>query len=119
MLGFLNRLFVLMVGHAVADFALQPDAMARGKNRHQRTVPPPGASYQATWFYWLSAHGLIHGGAVALATGSPLLGALESACHIAIDFGKCENWYGIHRDQTMHLVCKLAWCLLVRKQYDD
>lgn len=102
-------LFWLLVGHAVADFALQIDSMARGKNRHRKTEPPPGAKYQACWFYWLSAHSLIHGGAVALVTGSVALGCAETVAHWLTDFGKCENWYGIHVDQAIHVACKVLW----------
>lgn len=107
--GNVVELFLLFVGHALADFALQSSDMAKGKNRNRRTEPPPGARYQPTWYYWLSAHGLIHGGMVYLVTGSVLLGALETLAHMAIDFGKCENWYGIHTDQGLHIACKFLW----------
>ncbi len=99
-------LWWLLVGHAVADFALQIDSMARGKNRHRKPE-------QTVWPYWLTSHALIHGGAVALATGVPALGALEAVSHWLIDFGKCENWYGIHTDQALHVWCKVAWWALI------
>ena len=105
--------FWLLVGHALADFSLQSDAMANGKNRHYRTTPPPGAKYQATWFYWLTSHSLIHGGAVALVTGVWWLGVAETIVHWFIDFAKCENWTGIHRDQGLHVICKLVWWMLL------
>ncbi len=103
----------LIVGHALADFALQSDSMARGKNRHREPVGvPPGQTPQTIWPYWLTAHALIHGGVVALVTGRWELGLAEAVLHWLIDFGKCENWYGIHEDQSMHLVCKCAWWAL-------
>lgn len=105
----LARLWWLVVGHALADFVLQSDTMAKGKNRHRRTDPPPGARYQPTWGYWLTAHALIHGGVVAVVTGSVGLGLAEAVAHWLIDFGKCENWYGIHADQGAHGLCKLVW----------
>ena len=101
--------FWLLVGHAVADFPLQAGPMAVEKCRRsasdlQRTVP---------WFYWLSAHALIHGGAVFFVTGSLFLGTLETVVHWLIDFAKCEGWFGIHVDQALHVGCKVLWCVLV------
>lgn len=105
----------LLMGHALADFALQSDSMARGKNRNRKpdmSVVPPGQSYQPSWFYWLTAHALIHGMVVWLITGNIYFGLGESVAHWVIDFGKCESWYGIHTDQAMHIIWKVAWSLL-------
>jgi hypothetical protein len=105
----------LMMGHALADFALQSDAMAKGKNRNRVIDPssiPVGQKMQVSWFYWLTSHALIHGMLVWLITGSISLGVLESVCHWLIDFGKCDNKYGIHMDQFLHALCKLMWCIL-------
>jgi hypothetical protein len=101
--------FWLLVGHAVADFPLQAGPMAVEKCRRsasdlQRTVP---------WFYWLTAHALIHGGAVFLATQSLFLGLLETVVHWLIDFAKCEGLFGIHTDQVLHVGCKVLWCVLI------
>lgn len=111
-MGFFVTLWWLVVGHALADFVLQTDTMAKGKNRHNHTTPPPGARMQPTWFYWLTSHALIHGGMVALVTGHVWLGVAEAICHWCCDFGKCENWYGIHEDQSFHLFCKLLWAIV-------
>lgn len=103
-------LWWLIVGHAIMDFWAQSDALAQMKNRHRpNTRFPPGQKPQIMWPYALGAHALHHGAAVALITGSVWLGAAEAVCHAAIDFGKCENWYGIHVDQAAHLICKLLW----------
>lgn len=102
---------LLLAGHALADFALQGEAMAKGKNRHNRTTPPPGAKYQPSWQYWLSAHALIHGAVVYFITGLFVLLILEAVYHWLIDFFKCENYYGIHTDQALHAFCKLAWAV--------
>ena len=101
--------FALLVGHAVCDYPLQAGPMAAEKCRRsatdlQRSVP---------WYYWLSAHALIHGGAVGLITGSLFLGLLETVVHWFIDFGKCEDWYGIHVDQALHVGCKVVWCVFL------
>ena len=106
-------IFWILVAHAVADFSLQTDAMAKGKNRNNKTTPPPGAKYTPCWPYWLSAHALIHGGAVAMVLDWRC-GALEVAAHWLIDFGKCDNRYGVHTDQFLHLLFKvgLLWLYL-------
>lgn len=105
--------FGLLCGHAVADFALQPDAMAHGKNRHNRGEVPPGATYTPCWAYWLTAHSLTHGTAVWLITGVWWLGLAETAVHWCIDFAKCENWTGVHADQALHVACKVAWVVIL------
>jgi hypothetical protein len=106
-------LLKLIMGHAIADFALQSDSMAKGKNRNVTpTYIPPGQKLQICWPYWLCAHGLIHGAMVTIVMGSVWLGLAEAVFHSAIDFGKCENCYGIHQDQALHMVCKVFWCFL-------
>jgi|SRR5271165_3728317 len=99
-------LWWLIVGHALADFVLQGEVMALGKNRNlpSRTGVP--------WFYWLGAHALVQGGAVAIVLDSPALGLAEAIAHWTIDFGKCDEWYGFNTDQILHGVCKLAWVLI-------
>ena len=106
----------LIVGHAVMDFWAQSDALAQMKNRNRpNTRAPFGQTPQVMWPYALTAHALHHGMAVAVITGSVSLGMAETISHWLIDFGKCENWYGIHLDQAMHCVCKVAWVLLMGK----
>lgn len=112
-MSFPALLFALICSHAICDFALQSDAMAKGKNRHNHATPPPGAKFQPSWGYWLSAHALIHGAGVALVTGVWWLGLAEASCHALIDFNKCENRIGINADQTLHVACKIAWALIV------
>ncbi len=107
--------FMLIAGHALADFALQVDTMAKGKNRNRpvdMSVVPPGQTYTPTWAYWLGSHALIHGLVVSLITGIWWLGLAETVLHFVIDFAKCENWTGIHADQALHVFCKVAWVLV-------
>jgi hypothetical protein len=101
----LSLLFLLVAAHAVMDFPLQGDMVATQKSRHsthaiQQHVP---------WLYWLAAHALSHGLAVALVTGSAALGMWETLVHCVIDFGKCEKWFNIHVDQLLHVLCKVLW----------
>jgi hypothetical protein len=105
----------LMVGHALADFSLQHDPMAKGKNRHtviDTSRIPPGQTVQTVWPYWMTSHALIHGGAVAYITGSYALGAIETVAHWVIDVCKCENKYGIHTDQALHFACKVVYAII-------
>jgi len=112
----IELIWQLMAGHSLADFALQSNEMARGKNRNRpvdMSVVPPGQTYQPTWGYWLTAHALIHGGTVAYVTGRYDLGMAETVAHWLIDFGKCENKYGINLDQFLHFACKLVWVYII------
>lgn len=102
----------LLVGHAIADFLVQTDFIAKMKNRHNDVIPvSPGRS--GIWVHVLTAHALTHGAAVALITGSVALGVAETICHWLIDFGKSENLYGIHVDQALHVWCKVMWIALL------
>lgn len=117
----LTMFWWLVVGHAVGDFVVQGETMAMGKSRHRPPPPLPSALTQGPergpffppWYYWLTAHALVHGGIAGLATQSVGVGMAEALAHWAIDFGKCEGWYGFHVDQALHIVCKAAWVLLL------
>ena len=110
-----EQLFALIIGHAVADFWAQSDSIAKMKNRNRDNSAfiPPGQKAEAVWPYALTAHALIHGGVVWVITGNVWFGLFETVAHWLIDFGKCENWYGMKEDQGMHLLCKIGYtCLL-------
>jgi hypothetical protein len=98
-------LFLLLATHAVCDYPLQGDFLSRGKNHRS---PLPGVP----WYQCLTAHALIHGGAVALVTGSVWLGVAEFVLHASIDYGKCDGRYGFDADQGLHVACKAAWAVL-------
>lgn len=99
-------LFALIVAHALADYPLQGDFLSKAKNRY---APIPGVPfYQA-----LGAHALIHGGFVAAITGNLWLGLAEAALHWIIDDAKCAGKIGFNTDQVLHLLCKLAWVIVV------
>lgn len=105
---FLDNLFMLFFGHALADFVLQPDAMGYGKNRNDK-IHDNEHSLFPVWYYWLTAHALVHGGVVYMITNSLLLGVLETVIHWITDFAKCEGWISLHQDQGIHLGCKVAY----------
>lgn len=98
-------LWLLFCGHALADYPLQGDFLARGKNH---TAPIPGVP----WRQCLTAHCLIHGGTVTLITGSVWLGLYEATAHWIIDYGKCSGWYGFNADQALHYICKVVWFVM-------
>jgi hypothetical protein len=102
-------LFVLLAVHCLCDFALQSDTMGREKKRSSTTA----LQAAVPWYYWLTAHALIHGLGVMVVTQSLVLSLAESVGHFLIDFGKCEGKYGIAVDQALHVGCKVAWWLLI------
>lgn len=93
---------VMLVGHAVADYPLQGDFLAKAKNHR---APLPGIP----WQHGLIWHSIIHGGAVGLITGSLVLGIAEYAVHAVIDFLKCDGRTSLNTDQALHVLCKIAW----------
>jgi hypothetical protein len=106
-------LFFLLAGHALMDYSLQTDPMAvckcrRANNPLQQNVP---------WYYWLTAHALLHGAVVGLIVMwgyndwelAVAFAVAEAVAHWLIDFGKCEKLYNIHVDQLLHVLCKVAW----------
>jgi hypothetical protein len=95
----------LIAGHALCDYPLQGDFLARAKNR---AAPLPGVP----WYQALGSHAIIHGGAVALLTGIPLLGLAEAALHAFIDDLKCTGRIGFNTDQFLHVACKAAWAIV-------
>lgn len=113
----LSMIFLLIIGHAVADYPLQIDAMAKGKNRNRpldvSKIPPGQIPITTVWLYWLSAHALTHAGAVFLVTGNVFIAFLEFVCHWIIDFLKCDNYINIHQDQALHIGCKILWCIIL------
>lgn len=101
-----STLALLIVGHAIADYPLQGEFLAKAKNR---ISPLPGVPfYQA-----LGAHAVMHGGMVGVVTGSLTLGLCEAAIHAVIDDAKCAGRLSFNQDQAAHVGCKLLWCALL------
>lgn len=104
----LENLFLLLFGHALADFVLQPEAMGIGKNRNAK-IHNNEQSLFPHWSYWMTAHSLIHGGLVFLITGNIVLGAIEAVAHWLTDYYKCEGAISMHQDQAIHVACKVGY----------
>jgi Protein of unknown function (DUF3307) len=105
----MRRLFFLLAAHALCDFPLQGDFLARGKD-HTNPL------YGVPWYQCLAAHSLIHAGAVAAITGSVGLGAAELVIHAATDYAKCQGLLTFNQDQAIHYGAKLLWAALGREQ---
>lgn len=102
---FLWLLLFLVLVHFLADYPLQGDFLATAKNRNTEIG-------KIFWKHALLAHSVIHGGLVAIVTGSLILGLLEAIIHGATDFLKCENKISLNTDQAIHLTCKLVWAII-------
>ena len=107
--------FAFCIGHSIADFPLQGEFLARGKNRH---LPLPELADgdkppKYVWIYCLTAHSLIHGGVVWLITGSVLMGLIETVVHWIIDALKSEGKYGFEVDQLLHVATKVVYVALI------
>lgn len=100
-----SRFFVLIALHAVVDYSLQTDWIARGKSRHTN----PSCALGMPWYYILLAHSLQHGLAVLLVTASLLFGLVETFAHFLIDLAKNERLIGPHQDQFLHVLLKVAF----------
>ena len=92
--------------HALADFPLQGDYIAKQKARKY-------ADNTSVWIVALSAHCIIHAGGVWLVSGSLTLGFAELILHGVIDVCKGEGKFGLIADQLLHVGCKLAYVLLL------
>ena len=104
--------FRLLLAHAVCDFVLQSDTMAKGKNRNNAPpVLPPGQKVCACWPYWLTAHALVAGAGVWWATELMAFGVFEFMFHWVIDFAKCEGMTDPHVDQSLHMWCRVLYLI--------
>lgn len=99
----INILFLLIVGHAVADYGLQTRHIAENKSPYR----------SPQWFYPLMAHSLIHGGMVFLVTGSTGLGMLETIFHFIIDIFRSTNKISKREDQALHIFCKIIYVAFI------
>lgn len=100
-----EMLALLIVGHFLADYPLQPDILAKGKSR---VAPIPGIPF----YHPLTAHSMIHGGFVGVITGTVWLGLAEAVLHWITDDAKCRGWIGFNTDQAIHIACKVLWVII-------
>lgn len=99
-------LLYLIAGHALCDYPLQGDFLAKGKNHKAPLLGVP-------WYQCLFAHAMIHAGMVGLITGSFTIGMCEFTIHFITDWAKCEGKLTFNQDQAIHYACKFAWWALL------
>ncbi len=102
----MDMLFLLLVWHALADYPLQGDFLAKAKNE---TAPIPGIP----WWQAMLAHAMIHAGGVYLITGSTYMAMLELCFHYWIDRAKCRGKIGFNGDQLLHVLCKVGYAAAI------
>lgn len=100
-----ENMLLLLAGHALCDYPLQGDFLARGKNHKQ---PMPGIP----WWQCLLAHAIIHAGMVFLITHSFWMAGAELLFHATTDYLKCDGKLNFNEDQLIHVTCKIAWGIL-------
>jgi hypothetical protein len=105
----LQVLFALCIGHAIADFPLQGEFLATGKNRRFLIHLQDPCRPVSIWVVCMTVHCLVHAGAVWIVTGSALLGFIELVLHWLIDVLKCEGRTSFNQDQALHLLCKVVY----------
>ena len=105
MLAATHMLCLLLVAHALCDYPLQGDFLAKAKNRFAAIPGVP-------WQWALGLHAIVHAAAVVLITGYWWLGLMEFLTHAAIDDAKCEGKLTFNQDQMLHVACKVYWCAL-------
>lgn len=103
---FITLLAALVAAHALCDYPLQGDFLAKAKNH---LTPIPGVP----WYQALGAHAAIQGAAVGLLTGVPALGLAEALAHARIDYLKCDGRIDFNADQSLHIACKFLWAAAV------
>ena len=106
--GPLAWFFAFAISHALADFPLQGDYLARTKQRSK-------AGTVSEWLISLTAHSLIHAGGVWIVSGSAVIAVAEFVLHWLIDLGKGEGLYGYVTDQALHIGCKVAFVIVMMK----
>lgn len=95
----------LIAGHYLADFALQPDIIAKQKANALKT---------AMGTHVLTAHAAIHGLVAGLISQNFTVGIVVALTHWVIDFGKAaKRWYGINIDQALHITVILLIILFL------
>jgi hypothetical protein len=99
-------LLLLLAGHAICDYPLQGEFLAKGKNIN---TPIPGMGWQQL----MLAHCLIHCGMVLLITGSVWMALAELVIHFITDTLKCEGVINFNQDQAVHYGCKVLWAFLI------
>lgn len=101
-------LLYLFAGHALFDYPLQGDFLAKGKNRKLL-----GEGWFGGWWKAMLAHCFMQSAMVLVVTGSVPMALAELVIHLVTDISKCEGLIDSNIDQAIHYGCKLLWAGLV------
>lgn len=130
-----NMLIYLLAGHAICDYPLQGDYLAKGKNHGIATcvcgkdivhvkdefwrLSNSGEvanashyhrpSHPKPWLRHLFDHCIMHCAMVLLVTGSIELALAELGIHMLTDWLKCDGRISANTDQAIHYGCKVLW----------
>lgn len=100
----ITMLLTLIFWHALADYPLQGDFLAKAKAKAFEPLVP--------WYQAMAAHCVIHAGGVLLITGSVVLAIAEFVLHFLIDRAKVAGKLTFNQDQALHLACKVVYIFL-------
>lgn len=101
------QMFCMMIAaHALADYPLQGDFLARAKNHRAPIIGVP-------WYQALAAHAIIHGTFVGIIAHSIPLAMAETVAHAGIDYLKSDSRIDFNTDQILHVGCKVVWCVVI------
>lgn len=101
-MSFFEVLFLLIVGHFLADYPLQGDFISKAKNPMNPVTGVP-------WMWPMVAHCTIHSAFVYVITGNWILAVGEFIMHFYIDVKKCYFHIDFNEDQVLHIICKIVW----------
>ena len=130
------RILLLFAGHALCDYPLQGDFLAKWKN-HRFGICFCGKDIEKVGEYWaagpevckdnhwhkplrrpvpwwqaMAAHSFIHAGMVYLVTRSVWMAIAELGIHFVTDYAKCDGRISFNQDQAIHYACKVLWAVL-------
>lgn len=107
--------WALLLGHALADFPLQGEFLAVGKDRHADLASITGGKIwpKNMWLYCLTIHSLVQAASVWIITGSVVYSLIEFVLHWIIDLAKNEELTSFYTDQGLHIACKVLYAVLI------
>lgn len=107
-------LFAFLIGHALADFPLQGNFLAIGKERFGNLEKLTGTPWpRGMWVYCLTMHSLIQAGAVWIISGCAWIAVAEFFLHWLIDLAKSSRLTNFYVDQGLHIACKVVYAILL------
>ena len=122
-LDFIHAVALLWFLHCLADFGLQSEAMARGKNKNlelknkERLVKEgiiKEEAFKKCWGWWLSGHAGIHALLIMLVFPTFwYLGLIEFIAHYTLDYIKTNGKTNPHQDQMFHIILRIIYALVV------